>query len=58
VASSFIAYRAGLQKESVKQALEAGAEAMKEAALHFHPPQDTGAVDNGAVRLVECCCST
>jgi hypothetical protein len=45
-------YWAGLQKdEGTKQALEAGAEAMKEAALHFHPTQDAGAVDNGVFLL-------
>jgi hypothetical protein len=49
LASSFIIYWVGLQKEGDKQALEAGAEAMKEAALHFHPNQD--AVDNGAILL-------
>jgi hypothetical protein len=52
LASSFLVYWAGLQKdEGAKQALEAGAEAMKEAALHFHPTQDAGAVDNGAILL-------
>jgi hypothetical protein len=51
LASIFIIYWAGLSKESDKQALEAGAEAMKEATLHFHPTQDAGAVDNGAVLL-------
>jgi hypothetical protein len=41
-----------LQKdEGTKQALEARAEAMKEAALHFHPNQDAGAVDNGVLLL-------
>jgi hypothetical protein len=51
LASSFIIYWAGLQKESDRQALEAGTEAMKEVALHFHPTQEAGAVDNGAVLL-------
>jgi hypothetical protein len=37
LASSFLTYWAGRSKESDKQALEARAEAMKEAALHFHP---------------------
>jgi hypothetical protein len=50
--SLMIYYWAGLQKdEGTKQALEAGAEAMKEAALHFHPNQDAGAVDNGVLLL-------
>jgi hypothetical protein len=52
LASSLLIYWAGLQKEEgTKQALEAGAEAMKGAALHFHPTQDAGAVDNGAFLL-------
>jgi mannosylglycoprotein endo-beta-mannosidase len=52
LASSLLIYWAGLQKdESTKQALEAGAEAMKETALHFHPSQDAGAVDNGVLLL-------
>jgi hypothetical protein len=43
---------AGLQNdEGAKQALEAGEEAMKDAALHFHPSQDAGAIDNGAIFL-------
>jgi hypothetical protein len=50
--SSLLIYWAGLQKdEGTKQALEVGAEAMKEAVLHFHPTQDAGAVDNGAFLL-------
>jgi hypothetical protein len=45
-------YWAGLQEDKgTKQALEAGAEAMKEVALYFHPTQDAGAVDNGAIFL-------
>jgi len=35
--SSFICYWAGLQKQEDQAELEAGAEALKEAALHFHP---------------------
>jgi hypothetical protein len=47
-----LVYWAGLQNdEGTKQALEEGAEAMKEAMLHFHPSQDAGAVDNGAIFL-------
>jgi hypothetical protein len=34
-----------------KQALEIGAEAMKNAALHFHPVQDEGATGDGTVLL-------
>lgn len=48
-ASSFISYRAGLQKGSGQEELAAGAEALKTAALHFHP-QDTGE-DAGTVLL-------
>jgi hypothetical protein len=51
LASSFLTYWAGLPKAIDKQALEAGAEAMKEAALHFHPVQDSGTVDNRTVLL-------
>jgi hypothetical protein len=51
VASSFISYWVGLHKEGDKKALEIGAEAMKDAALHFHPVQDDGAVGDGAVLL-------
>nr|TKV97117.1 hypothetical protein SEVIR_9G474400v2 [Setaria viridis] len=36
LASSFITYWAGLQKQEAKMNLEKGAEAMKEVALHFH----------------------
>lgn len=31
--------------------MEAGAEAMKEAALHFHPRRDQDTVDTGVVLL-------
>jgi hypothetical protein len=52
LASSFIVFWAGLQKdEGARQALEVGAEAMKEVALHFHPTQEAGAVNNGAILL-------
>jgi hypothetical protein len=34
-----------------KQDLEAGAEATRETALHFHPHQDSGAVDDSSVLL-------
>jgi hypothetical protein len=51
VASSFISYWAGLHKEGDKQALEIGAEAMKNAALLFHPVQDEGATGDGTVLL-------
>jgi hypothetical protein len=51
LASSFLTYWAGLSKEIDKQVLAAGAEAMKEATLHFHPAQDTETVDNGTVLL-------
>jgi hypothetical protein len=51
VASSFISYWAGLHKEGDKQALEIGAEVMKNAALHFHPVQDEGAIGDGTVLL-------
>jgi hypothetical protein len=51
VASSFISYWAGLHNEGDKQALEIGAEAMKNAALHFHPVQDEGAIGDGTVLL-------
>jgi hypothetical protein len=43
-ASSFLNYWAGLQQGEAKTNLEAGAEAMKEAALQHHHPQ---AEDNG-----------
>jgi hypothetical protein len=51
VASSFISYWVGLHKEGDKQALEIGAEVMKDAALHFHPVQDEGAIGDGTVLL-------
>lgn len=41
LASFFISYWAGLQKQDDKQDMEAGAEALKEAALHFHPREGT-----------------
>jgi hypothetical protein len=37
LATSFLLYWAGLQKEEDKGALEMGAGALKEAALAFHP---------------------
>ncbi|RCV21769.1 hypothetical protein SETIT_4G164200v2, partial [Setaria italica] len=47
-ASSFLIHWAGLQKVEDKENLETGAEALKEAALHFHPmeatTEDTGVV--------------
>jgi hypothetical protein len=51
LASSFLTYCAGLSKEVDKQVLEARAEAMKQAALHFHPTQDTRTVENGTILL-------
>jgi hypothetical protein len=51
VASSFIDYWAGLHKGGDKIDLEAGAEAMKGTALHFHPHQDPGVVGDGAMLL-------
>jgi hypothetical protein len=36
LASSFISYWEGLQKGNDKESLEAGAEILKKAALHFH----------------------
>jgi hypothetical protein len=46
LASSFIAYWAGIHKQEEKAMLETGAEAMKATALHFHSMQDseTGAM--------------
>jgi len=47
LAAYFLSYWAGLQKPEDKGDLEAGAEALKAAALHFHPqeatPEDDGA---------------
>jgi hypothetical protein len=37
IATSFLLYWAGLQKEDDKGVLEVGAGALKEAALAFHP---------------------
>ena len=53
LASSFLNYWAGLHKQEDKVILETGAEAIKAAALHFHPNQDNGeeATDNGMVLL-------
>jgi hypothetical protein len=47
VASSFISYWAGLHKEGDKHAPEIGVEVMKDAALHFHPVRDEGAIGDG-----------
>ncbi|CAN6179459.1 unnamed protein product [Urochloa humidicola] len=46
--ASFVSYWAGLHKQEDKTCLEAGAEALKAIALHFHPKsaaqEDTGLV--------------
>jgi hypothetical protein len=41
LASSLIMYWAGLHKEGEKLDPEAGAEALKATALHFHPRRDS-----------------
>jgi hypothetical protein len=50
MAVSFLSFWAGLQKDGDKEALEAGAEALKNAALFFHPG-DATTPDNGIVLL-------
>jgi hypothetical protein len=52
LASSFIMYWAGLHQEGERLDLEAGAEAMKATALHFHRRRDSGVEDDGAVLLL------
>jgi hypothetical protein len=49
LASSLIMCWAGLHQEGERLDLEAGAEAMKATALHFHPRRDSGVEDDGAV---------
>jgi hypothetical protein len=51
LASSLIMCWESLHKEAEKLDLEAGAEALKATALHFHPHRDPGADDDGPVLL-------
>jgi hypothetical protein len=51
LASSFIAYWAGIHKKEEKAMLETGAEAMKVTTLHFHSMQDPEIGGNGTVLL-------
>lgn len=50
LASSFIFFWAELQQEGDREALEAGAEALKSVALSFHP-QEAPTADTGVVLL-------
>jgi hypothetical protein len=52
LASSFIMYWAGLHQEGERLDLEAGAEALKATALHFHQRRDSTVEDDGAVVLM------
>jgi hypothetical protein len=45
-------YWAGLHQEGERLDLEAGAEALKATALHFHPRRASGVEDDGAVVLL------
>jgi hypothetical protein len=51
LASSFIAYWAGIHEQKEKAMLETGAEAMKVTTLHFHSMQDPEIGGNGTVLL-------
>ena len=51
LASSFLSYWSGLHKQADQQALEAGAQALKDAALHFHQEHQAAGEDTGTVLL-------
>ena len=50
LASSFLVFWAELQDVADRATLEAGAEALKATALHFHPP--AASVDDAGVVLL------
>ena len=52
-ACSFIRYWAGLHVSQDKQALEAGAKALQETALYFHPKKQDGDATATAKDLIQ-----